>query len=114
MFALVTFEEAKRHLRSASANTYDDADIQSKLMMASAQILDYCKIYDPADSSPFQSAPFSDRYSQWEANGAPFEVQHATLLQLADNFENREGSVHPGISAAVKSLLYRHRDPTLA
>jgi hypothetical protein len=112
MFPLVEFEVAKAHLRVTAPQ--HDADIQSKLLMASAQILDYLKIYDPADASPFQSEPVDSRYTQWEENGAPSDVQHATLLQLSDNFENREGSVHPGISAAVKSLLHRHRDPTLA
>lgn len=98
---LVAFEVAKRHLRITDND--HDAEIQSKLEIASAEIVNYLKAQaDPA----------------WDATTAPLDIQGATLKRLGAIYEHRGDD---GSSAdedknwdEIGRILMRRRDPALA
>jgi hypothetical protein len=104
---LVSTARAKDHLRVAGVRF--DADIDFKIQAASHIVLDYLKIYPPDFYSPVGSATWED----WDADGAPELVQAATLLVLGELFESRESASDP-LSAGVKAILHRYRDPAMA
>lgn len=99
MAALVTEDEARRHLRLTESNM-DDADMAADVVMkteaATEIVIDYIKRPD----------------HEWTDADAPFLIKAAIMLVLGALFDNREGG--DPISEAVKSLLHRYRDPALA
>jgi hypothetical protein len=99
MDALVTVDEARRHLRLTASNMEDAdvaADVASKAQAATEIVIDYLKRPDHG----------------WTEETTPFMVKSAILLVLGALFDDREGG--DPLSDAVKSLLWRSRDPTLA
>jgi hypothetical protein len=109
MIELVSLGDAKEHLRQTG--TRFDSDLQFKILQASDIVLNYLKIN--MDASPI--------VFPWTGD-IPFGVQAACLLVLGDLSRYREGTQpqtqastdFDPISPAVKSLLNRWRDPTLA
>jgi hypothetical protein len=99
MAALITLEEARTHLR-LTEDEFEDADIAATVTFqaeaASDIVIDYLKRPD----------------HEWTEADAPALVKAAILLVLGALFDNREGG--DPISDAVKSLLWRYRDPALA
>lgn len=98
MAALVTTEEARRHLHLTSTDWADAdtvADVTAKAEAATEMVVDYIKQPDHV----------------WTDADAPFLIKAAILLVLGDLFENRETAT---ISDAVKNILHRYRDPALA
>jgi hypothetical protein len=95
--ALITLEAGKNHLQMD--HDADDFDIEAKIFEASAIVLDYLKLAD---------AP-----AAW-AELVPEHIQAATKLVLGSLYKNRESEIAEPLSAAVKSLLHRSRDPALA
>jgi hypothetical protein len=99
MAALVTLEEARRHLRLTPSNMEDAdvaADVAGKAEAATDIVIDYIK--KPAHG--------------WTHDTAPWRAKAAILLVLGALFDDREGG--DPLSEAVKSLLHRLRDPALA
>jgi hypothetical protein len=99
---LLTFDEAKAHLRVLDSG--HDAEIQRKLAQASAIVRDYLK----ADADP-----------AWDAATTPLPVQAATLLLLTSLYEHRGDDGAPSDYAAatwgeVERLLVRFRSPAIA
>lgn len=112
MVALVTLQQAKRHLRIAYSD--EDEDLQDKIEQASAIIVDYIKNPDHGWTDAVNGSPPV-------RSTAPMVVQAATLLMLANIWEFREGEAQPDYSAAdgylpkaVTALLHRLRDPAYA
>lgn len=112
MVALITLDEAKRHLRVD--HTDDDADIQEKIEEASDIVLDYCKktigTLDPDDPS----------IVDWDAN-LPGTVRAALKFLLSELYddriagtENDERHALGYLTPRITALLHRHRDPALA
>lgn len=97
MPALVTIEQARRHLRLTvdDMDTDTAADVATKSETASEIVIDYIK--RPAHG--------------WTADTVPGVVRAAILLTLAALFEDRETAT---VSEPVKNLLHRFRDPALA
>lgn len=91
---LVSLVTAKEHLRVISSD--HDEDIQQKLDDAEDIVVDYLKKPDHG----------------WTEGTVPPRVRAAILLVLGALFENREGG--DPISDAVRSVLWRDRDPALA
>lgn len=107
--ALVSMERALRHLRILVGEAPEDiedveefADVEFKLDQACDIVLDYLKD--------------RDNVNDWDEETTPKTIQAAVLLVLSDLFEHRAGASGDAvfISAAVKSLLERYRDPALA
>lgn len=99
MAALVTLEEARRHLRLTPSNMADAdiaADVADKSEAATDIVIGYIKQPD----------------HEWTDADAPFRIKASILLVLGALMDNREGG--DPISDAVKSLLWRDRDPALA
>lgn len=105
---LVTLEQALRHLRLLVGDApdpitnHDDAsDVEFKGEIASGIVLNYVTDADK---------------EEWTDETAPFSVRAAVLLVLSDLWEHRAGSADDDVflSRAVKDLLHRYRDPTLA
>lgn len=98
--ALVTLEQAKRHLRLEDDD--EDIDLDEKIDQASEIVLDYLKRSE----------------SSWEdPEFVPRPIQAATLLVLLALYDDREGTgkgdyLNPG--GAVERLLIRYRDPAYA
>jgi hypothetical protein len=92
--ALVDFTTAKAHLRRTDTAT--DAEIASKLDMASAFVIKHLK---------------SQAVAGWSTGevDVPSDIQAATLLVLADLYEQR-----PVDWTTVERLLVGYRDPALA
>lgn len=90
---MITLDQAKYHLRVDG--NHEDADIQTRLTLATAIVLDYLK-----DSA----APTT--------HGADV-IDAAILLVLGELYMNREGGADP-LSPSVRALLERQREPTLA
>lgn len=98
MAALVTIEEARRHLKLTTSNMADAdvaADVADKAEAATDIVIDYIKQPD----------------HEWTDADAPALIKAAVLLVLGDLFDNREAAT---ISDPVKNLLHRYRDPALA
>ena len=98
MAALVTIDEARRHLNLTVSDMGADkgADIDGKAEAASEIVIDYIKRPDHG----------------WTAETVPFHVKAAILLVLGALVADREGG--DPLSDAVKGLLHRFRDPALA
>jgi hypothetical protein len=108
MTMLVTLEQALRHLRLLVGDAPDpiedhgdSAEVILKAAHASEIVLDYCTHEDRAD---------------WTDEDVPAAVQSSVLIVLSDLWEHRAGSAGDDVflSTAVKSLLTKYRDPTLA
>lgn len=107
MTMLVTLDQALRHLRlgtddGGSDEDHPDADeVELKAEHASEIVRDYCTHEDKGD---------------WTDEDVPASVQAAVLVVLSDLWEHRAGSSSEDVflSVAVKSLLTKYRDPTLA
>lgn len=102
---LITLEAAKQQLRIAPNNNTHDADIQAKILEASAILMDWIK--QPAVPDSWMSGSPA-------VMTVPPLVQSVTKLILSELFENREASVANVISPAVQTLLQRLFDPALA
>jgi hypothetical protein len=101
--ALVTFEQAKRHLRVDDDD--HDTEIEEIRVRASLILLDYLK----KDEDYWQD-------SALEPLDVPGSISAATLLICGALFENHEGSEKDAepLSKSVLDLVHRHRDPALA
>lgn len=95
--ALVTADEARRHLQITASGLDADTTAVVALMMESASeiVLDY--VDDPEVT--------------WTAEDVPALIKAAVLMVLADLFHNREEG---GLTDGVKRILRRYRDPALA
>lgn len=117
MAMLISLVKAKAHLRVDHDD--EDDDIELKLLGASAAILDYLK-----DAATFlNSDGDTDKDSNGDPQGVPFQVQAATLLMLGILYKNREPESEDPVDAqygygylpkSVVALLYPLRTPTLA
>ena len=99
MAALVTIDQARRHLRLTESDMEDAdvaTDVADKAEEATDIVIDYIKQPD----------------HEWTTETVPWRVKAAILLVLGAIFHDREGG--DPISDAVKSLLHRMRDPALA
>ncbi len=106
MINLVTLAQAKMHLNELGDDREDD--IEDKIIQASDIIMDYLKLEEVPDEWVADSTASPVEYA------IPGTVQSATLLVLAEIFENREASTSDPLTDAVVRLLYRKRDPALA
>ena len=99
MAALITLEEAKRHLRITHANA--DADITAKLEAASDIIHDYMDDRDDPE---------------WTTATVPLVVKHAVYLHLTHLYEHRGDDMNgdEDLWMATDRLLVRLRPPTTA
>jgi hypothetical protein len=97
MAALITLDEAKEHLRITT--TAQDADIQQKADEASAIVIDYLKTEEA-----------------WDPTTVPLPVKAAVKLTLAHLWEHRGDDMasDEALWAALRRVLERFRDPTLA
>lgn len=111
-YPLFDFYIAKASIREDS--NYSDALIEHMILEASSIVMDYCKILDPDEQSPFQSPPDDPRWPLWLENGAPFHVQAAARLIFGSLYNIREGHEAEILTQAVKDLLHRERDPAMA
>lgn len=123
---LVSFDLAKKHLRILSDDL--DSDIDSKLRLASAIVVNHCKMtsipnewfVDSQTEPDFESTDlllYSDTASSPPGLiyiNVPGNLQAAVLLILGDLFWNRESSASNLLSDAVINLLTPFRDPTIA
>jgi hypothetical protein len=94
--ALVTDEEARLHLRVDEVpTTPTDLLLVMKILQASEIVTDYIKVYE----------------HDWTSSSAPPLIKAAVLLVLTMLYD------HPSedpLTAGVKNILHRYRDPTLA
>lgn len=102
---LITLFQLKNHLRIV--DEVEDADLQGKLEMASAVILDYLKLNGLPDA-------WQGETDDSPGTGVPPLVQAAALLVAGELYKNREASAADVLSQGVKDLLRRQRDPALA
>jgi hypothetical protein len=102
---LITLFQLKNHLRIV--DEVEDADLQGKLEMASAVILDYLKLTGLPDA-------WQGETDDSPGTGVPPLVQAAALLVAGELYKNREASAADVLSQGVKDLLRRQRDPALA
>lgn len=93
---LVTLDQAKAQLRID--DTYSDVELAGMITAASGIVVGYLKTTTAA---------------AWTIDTVPAYVQTAVLLVLATLYQDREGVTDP-IGVAVKSILWRDRDPALA
>ena len=97
--ALISLEEAKRHLRILDDE--DDIEVGEAIAAASDMVVDYLKRSDTG----------------WDEEGTPPLVKAATKLILAGIWADREGTGDGDYFAsngAVARILARYRDPALA
>lgn len=115
MINLVTIKQAERHLHLDidEVTVGHVPDLEDKIQQASFIVLDYIKQLPPEYTSPVLESP---TYTFWanDTTKIPYNVKAATLLVLAELWDNREASVNDCLSQAVKDLLHRWRDPALA
>jgi hypothetical protein len=112
MIELISVEEARQHVRVAT--TAFDADIQFKILQATAILLNYLKVPSEAsvDDSPL--------ILPWTSVEPPWDIKAAALLIFGDLWQYREGSQISAfrefdpLSPAARSLLHRYRDPAMA
>jgi hypothetical protein len=90
---LITLHQAKAQARVE--HDEHDSDMLLKASSASAIVLNYLKYPD----------------LDWTDRSVPDDVRAAVLLVFQHLYERAEGDP---LSEGVKSLLHRHRDPTLA
>lgn len=114
MFSLITLSEAKSHLRvdvdDGSTDPSDvkiNADVQLKLDAACAIIMNYLKLSSLPDA-------WNEPAGSPAGTGVPPLVKSATMLVLGELYRNREAPTADVLSTAVKAMLERYRDPTLA
>lgn len=103
MIDLIDLEEAKDHLRVTG--TRFDADIQNKILQASAIIFNYLKVN--VNDSPL-SVPWT--------GAIPWDIKAACCLVvgiLNRYRDDGEAEADP-LSPAVRSLLHRYRTPAMA
>lgn len=111
MVALVTLEQARRHLRVF--HTDEDADLLEKIQQASEIVMDYLQRpdlewTDAVDGDPDASPPVAPVESD-----APRLIQASVLLVLAGLWEHRgDGEQEYGqadgyLSKPVTALLHR-------
>lgn len=91
---LITLDEAYAHLRVSEDE--DALDVALKAEEASEIVLDYVTHEDKAD---------------WSEDTAPGVIKAAVKLVLTGLYDDRAGDP---LSPAVKNVLRRYRDPTLA
>lgn len=112
---MISFGDAKNHLRVDFDDENENADITAKLLLARAIIADYLGIptYPPelvaedfATEGEFLTA--SEKAAQ-----AASVADAATLLVLGELYANRESPSDP-LSKSVKALLERLRFPGIA
>jgi hypothetical protein len=102
MIPLITLEEVKQHLHRT--DTRSDTDLETKIMHASAIVLNYLKIDDLSPMSfPW---PGGDQ-------DIPFDVQAACFLVIGRLNQDREGNDQI-LTNGIKSLLHRWRTPAMA
>jgi len=99
---LVTFDEAKRHLRITD-NDHDE-DIEATREHANDLVFGYLK--DRADAA-------------WTATTVPSEIKRAVLVLVAYYYEHRgddlpNAELDAAVWAAVENIVKRRRDPALA
>lgn len=100
---LISLKDAKDHLRVTGINA--DGDIQSKILQASAIILNYLKV--DIDASP-QSLP-------WDIDaGVPWDIQAACALIVGELYWQREAGSNNVLSDTIKNLLRRWHTPAMA
>lgn len=102
MIPLVGLDEAKEHLHITG--TRFDADIESKILQASAIVFNYLKI----DATSPLSFPWDGGEEE-----IPFDIQAACFLIIGKLNQDREGNDEI-LSPGIKSLLHRWRDPAMA
>ena len=102
---IVTLQEARDHLRSDTDS--DDADLELKIAAAEEVVLTYLKLED-SDDIPAK---------------AKNAAKAACLLLIGEFYKNREATQDGAVDAQfgygylprpVVSLLYPHRDPSIA
>ena len=124
--AIVTLDEAKRHLRlppttgspAGSPLADDELDLQAKIDAAEALVLDYVAQRRTDVASPL----WVDQVLAWDATTVPPVVKAAVLIQVGELYRFRGDDVAaetpgraPGTLAPfVVALLHRYRDPALA
>lgn len=129
LFAYVTLEDAKDHLRIPCSDTADDAQIQGLIYSASAAVKNYLRpnsayrVALDADDEPTEidSNYFGDledfEYGESKAERARPEVKHAVLILIGEWFRYREGDGNnpdPNyLPRPVRALLYPLRDPVV-
>lgn len=102
---LISLAEAKAHLRVDHDS--DDVDITAKIEEASDAVLSYLKL------SGVPSA-WSGATGESPGTSVPPRIKSATKLAVGILFEHRGEGVADVLSPAVRSLLHRDRDPSIA
>lgn len=101
MVALVTLQQAKRHLRVLHDDENDD--LNDKIQQASEIVLDYIQRPELTWTDASNGTP----------SDAPFRVQAAVLLVLGGLWENRgdeeieQGQADGYLAKSVTALLHR-------
>lgn len=106
--SFVTIGQAKAHV--LVDHDSDDAQLQSMIEQASAIILDYLKLASVPASWTDGTGSTGDSPS----GAVPPLIQAATLLIIGELYRTREAADINVLSAGIKSLLHRYRDPSLA
>lgn len=122
---LISLDLAKRHLRITSSDM--DTEIDLKMRLATAIVVNHCKLTDIPESWISTEEPIPDVEAEElilfrDADTSPFDtyyvrvpgnLQSATLLVLEVLFygETPDSQV---LSDTVKDLLTPFRDPTMA
>ncbi len=104
MIGLIDLDAAKAHLHIR--NTDSDADIEAKILQASAIVMTHCKLATIPNDWIVNSSPIEYQI--------PYDIQAAVYLETAELYFQREGSVSGVLSEAVQNLLRAYRDPTIA
>lgn len=115
MNALITLDEAVRHLRIDELDSDGDPDLELKIFAASQAVINYLGDYA-------SEIVDSDGDVILDTDGvsiAPYPIKAATLLMLGylykDRDENADGAYEMGfLPKPVTALLYPYRDPALA
>lgn len=112
MDALVTLDQAKKHLKRPLGPSQEDDDLEMKVLQAQALVLEY--LSDSTD------ATWTATMDAWTDDNLPLQVQAAILLQLGDLYRYRgdgpddTGSQNGDLATGVKRCLYRLRTPVVA
>lgn len=121
MIALVTLEEARRHL--AMDHTADDGYIQGLIYAASQAVVNYVTsdlVVGWLDSSGNLIPDTSDTADSSNQGLVPEDVRFATLLLIGDFYANREPTPTDPVDAqfgyaylprAVTALLWPYHTP---
>jgi hypothetical protein len=96
---LASDDEARQHLRlddpAESPPSAADQMLTSKILQASDIVVDYIKRYD----------------HEWDADTAPSLIKAAVLGVLTMLYDHPEDDP---LTAGVKNVLHRYRDPAIA